>query len=326
MEFQNLRSILFIRSDRIGDIIISTAFLNKLKEINPDAEISILLGKYNRHASFLVRDLIDDVIELPKNFKSFLKTIFEIRNRHFDLIIDPIDNPSTTSTLLVGLGRAKNSLGFNKTNKVYTHVVNSPDRSKVHIAKRLIHLLKPFNIDPDTISEKPSIALNEKLQDYLKRKYKVENNAIGIVLSGSNDTKFWGIDNFEKLLIDLIKKTDHQVLIYQTPQHPIDYWNLVESRQTVFIPPGRDLEEFVAMISLSSVLFTPDTAAVHIASAFDIPCVAMYRVKDVNRYGIPWYPIGVDSIVLTDDIAINRISPSTVYDSIMKLINRNSQN
>lgn len=321
--FSGSEKILFLRHDRIGDLLISTPVFRAIREKYPEIEIHILLSKYNRQAFGMCSEFLDRSFVLKKRIFSFIGIIQTIRKQQYDLVIDLTDNASTTSTILLGFSKAKNTLGFNKENRsVYNYIVNSPQRSEVHIARRLLMLLLPFNIDINKIDHTPKIKISERIIAEQRSKYNVSKKSIGIVISGSNDSKFWGFDNINDLLIELVHRTDENILIYQTPQYPNVSENFIENKQIIYLKPGKSIEEFAALVSLSSLIITPDTAAIHIASALGIPQVAMFKVINKEKYGIPWYPINVDYELFEDAEDIRNIEPIRVSKSALKLLGK----
>ena len=52
LDLKNIKTILFFRYDRIGDMIISTPVFRELKLANPNISISVLASKSNQEVLF----------------------------------------------------------------------------------------------------------------------------------------------------------------------------------------------------------------------------------------------------------------------------------
>ena len=81
--------ILIIQTAFLGDLILSTALIEKLKKIYPDSSIDILIKKgnekvLNHHPE--IRNIF--LFDKGSKFNSFLKNIKEIRSFNYDLSIN----------------------------------------------------------------------------------------------------------------------------------------------------------------------------------------------------------------------------------------------
>lgn len=315
------KSILFLRQDRIGDLIISTPVFSALRDRFPKSRMDILLSKYNRQAYSLCGKDLDGYFYMKKGFWGFIAAILRIRKVKYDVVIDLTDNASTTSTLILGFCGAKSCLGFNKENRnVYNYIVNIPSKSEVHIALRLLMLLIPFGIDINKIHNKPIVKLDNSITEDLRETYQINKNAIGVIVSGSSKAKFWGFENLNAFLIELTRSTERQILIYQTPQYPNVSDQLIENRRIKYLKPGRSIHEFASLVSFSSLIITPDTAAIHLGSALGIPQVVMFKVSNRKKFGMPWYPIGVPYKVFEDQKDIKNINPTDVVKATLEFL------
>jgi ADP-heptose:LPS heptosyltransferase len=74
-----------------------------------------------------------------------------------------------------------------------------------------------------------------------------------------------------------------------------------------------------------SFLVSPDTSAIHLASAFHIPAVVLYVQSDKDLR--IWEPYGTDyEVVVTDVDDLTTIPVKDVTDAFMKLIERSHIN
>ena len=87
-ELKDTGTILFMRYDRIGDMIISTPVFRELKLAYPKISISVLASKFN---SEILRNnpYVDDVIINNKNsLIGDLKSLILLRKNKFDVCIE----------------------------------------------------------------------------------------------------------------------------------------------------------------------------------------------------------------------------------------------
>ena len=95
-----VKNILLVRTDRIGDVILSLPMLPLIKRHFPHARISVLVRNYTRE---LVEQhsCVDEVLvyEHEDSVRVLWQTLKRIRGRKFDLAILPY--PRFRSTLVV---------------------------------------------------------------------------------------------------------------------------------------------------------------------------------------------------------------------------------
>lgn len=293
VSLQNAKKILLLRQDRIGDVLVSVPFLKRLKALLPNTEIDIVLSHRNKSAFFTISDLVDNKFILRKGIKGYIKLLTEVRKNDYDIVIDMLDNASSTSSILTRFTNAKAKLGFDKKNrKVYSHIVEIPNKQENHIIERLNSLLLPF-YGSVTNEESMSYDLSaeSKTEAVKLLGEKSQKIRFGINLSGSNASKNWGTGNYIGFLKALETVTDEvEVKVFTTKSNEKQLDEITKIYPNIAAPFVNSFEKFTAMISTCDIVLTPDTSVVHICSAFDIPCIALYTYSDNPNVGMPWEP------------------------------------
>ncbi|MBN1399126.1 MAG: glycosyltransferase family 9 protein [Bacteroidetes bacterium] len=319
--------ILFIRQDRIGDVLVSTPLFEALKKYYPNSVLDIVLSENNYFV--LENDpLIRKRWVYKKNIGAVIKLIGLLRKEKYDFLIDLMDNPSATSTIFCLLINAKWNIGIEKENQ-FAYDINVPmlSRKDTHIIDRISQLLKPFKIKPD--SEKFAVRYFISKQSENKAEIFLEQNNIladfivGINISAGNKTRFWGIENFKKLINRLsVEYPNFKFLLLYQPSDSKNAEVISNSNKQIILSPlTESFDHFAAFIKRLSLLITPDTAAVHLASAFNIKSVILY-VQSNKELRI-WEPRETDcECIITDVDDISTISVKQVEDAFKKLFMR----
>lgn len=301
-EFASAKRILLLRQDRIGDVLITLPFLKKLREVLNSAEIDILLSHKNKSADFVLNGLVDNVIVMKSGVSGYKDTLSYLKNSDYDIVIDLLDNSSTTSTMLIGAANSKLKLGFDKENRsVYSHIVELPDKTKYIITERLNNLLIPF-VGSSENNQTHEIQLNEYDINEAENaiNWAEDKLRVGINLSGSNDSKNWGTGNYIAFLKSSISKYKNaEFRCFTTMSNKLQLSEIVTATGGKAAPFVSSFREFTAMIATCDIVITPDTSVVHLCSAFDIPCIGLYLVSDNPNVGMPWKPESKHSKVLT---------------------------
>lgn len=279
--------ILFIRLNRIGDALVSTPLLYEIKQ-QIGCQIYVLASEQN-YFIFNNSDLCDEIIVHYKKTKKLKELIKKINELNFDLIIDLHDDVSTTVSYIMAFVKCEYKIGFNKNNsKIYSNIVERLDSTKYHIVDRLMEFCKALNIKPSSTElnikyqpSKNSIGfINNFINNIEKRKF-----LFGINITAGSYARFWGIDNYKKL-VELLKNYEITPLIMCTERDLKLALEISQNNAPIFYNPSFDI--FSALISKLDFLFTPDTSIIHIASAFKVPTFGLFVKYNTND--VIWYP------------------------------------
>ncbi|QLH54339.1 MAG: hypothetical protein CH6_3215 [Candidatus Kapaibacterium sp.] len=315
-ELLNTKNILILRQDRIGDLLVSVPFVRTLREKFPQKRIGILLSHRNIVAKTCIQKYVDDIFVFPRNLFAKVDTILKIRNIGYELVIDLFDNPSFTSSIIIRAIKPKFSLGFDKENRnVYSFVVPLPNKMENHIVERIFHLLLPFGINPQNVNNELEYPLTK--ENPLPQK---KSKRLGIVLAGSSKSKFWGIDNFAKLIELINSKYSFEIVLFGTSSYKNEI-SFFSHKQNIQIAPfTKDFDEFVSMVASCDFLITPDTSVVHLASAFKIPVLVFYTFVG-EQYGMPWYPINTKfKAIVSKKDSYSDITPEFAFEKFAQLV------
>ncbi len=323
-EFQSPSKILLLRHDRIGDVIISTPLIKLLREKLPNSQIDILLSTKNITAKNAIINLIDNIYIYEKKFFSIIKLIREFKKEKYDLIIDLFDNASSTAGYLIKLIKPKYSIGIDKQNSsIYTHIVPLLDKSKYHIVERILQLLLPFGINTDSKSCILHYPLSQNDKDEAEKILgrKSKSFRLGINIAGSSVEKYWGTEQYIEL-INLFsdKHKNFEIIIFGTPRNLSNQDEIKRTTVAVLAPSDKSFHQYASVLSLCDVIITVDTAAVHLAAAFQIPCVALYSITGEHNEPIPWYPFNSPHRIITAIGQLNQIKVQDVIKSVEELL------
>ncbi len=313
--------ILFIRLNRIGDALVVTPLLHEVKK-NIKAKIYLLADKKN-YMAFNNNPDIDELLIFNKGIKGFFEVRKLVRNEGINTIVDLHDDVSTTVSFLVALTKAPNKFALEKENKnIYTKTVKKLDSSKFHVVDRILELAKLFNIKPDKTSANihynPQKESFQKVDEYFSKAFVQNKFLIGINISAGSKARFWGIENYKRI-VDFLSNLDVHTILLCSPSDIEDAKQIAEDKCKIFYSEKYD--EFAAMISKLNFLITPDTAAVHLASAFEIPVFGIYVKYKTND--MIWSPYKSDfECIITDDPNLEHVKFKEVLQKLKPFIEK----
>ena len=143
-----VKKILFIRIDRIGDLVLSTPALRSFKRAFPHTELVVLASPSNQ-SLLLYNPHVDKVFAYDQNkrLSDKVRIIRQLRAHGFDLAIDPYPDYELKTALIALLSGAKWRIGYSSYGRQIFFNLNGPMLVKdKHLVDLALDILKPLGI------------------------------------------------------------------------------------------------------------------------------------------------------------------------------------
>ncbi len=318
-------TLLLLRQDKIGDALISIPVMRALRQKFPQAQIDILLGKENFTIRRALGRYINDALAYSKQPLDILKLLRKLRRRHYDVVIDLIDNSSATSAAIVRYCGSKYAIGVQKSNAAaYSHTVPLLDVSRTHIVERIAQLLLPLGIDPSAIplDLEYEITAEERRRAIEILSPKQGCFLVGLNLSSASETRMWDAEQWVELAGSLEKAlVNIQIIGFAAPNHRNLLARIAENAPVTPAPIVASFHEFASMLSLCDGIISPDTSVIHLAAAWKTPCVVMFVRSNSDLK--PWEPYLSPHRSLYASVNIREISVADATDAAIELFLEN---
>jgi len=283
-----------IRLNRIGDALVVTPFLHKLKEVT-GCSITVVADRHN-HFVFRNNPDIDQVLIFEKGTNGTKSIIRKLNSGNFKAFIDLHDDVSVTASFIISKLKIKEIAGLERGNRsIFTHTIARPDSKKYHVIERSLALARLFAGNDGTpiatteedgvIRYFPTVENDETVSKYFASKFGCDKFVVGINISAGSLARYWGTRNFRDLLKFLKERQVEYLLLCSTRDINLALEIDPHSERTYYTP---DFGEFCAMIGKLNLLFSPDTATVHLASIYGVPVFGLYVKYDTED--VIWYP------------------------------------
>ncbi len=319
----NRCKVLFIRQDRIGDVLVSTPLFVALKKAYPGLTLDVLLSS-NNHFVLERAPYVRKRWVYTKSLGASIVMLRGIRNERYDFVVDLMDNPSATSTVLMLLAKGNWNVGLEKDNAyAYDIVVPMLSRKDTHIIDRLAKLLTVFGLrDMDLRVDYATFPSSDQFVEKLMQNgFRGKGKVIGVNISAGHDSRFWGVENYQALVAFLKSSfRDCSIVLLHKPGDRERALAIVKDFPDVLVPPSLSFDQFAACIKTLSILFTPDTSAVHLAAAFRVPSVILYVQSDKSLR--IWEPYKTECETLVADRDIAAIGVPAVTQAFQRLAAR----
>lgn len=285
--------VLFLRPDRIGDMIVTTGVLRAIGAA-PHVELDVLASPAN--ASVLAHEpLVRSTLVLDRrDWRRMWRTVREMRARRYDVVVDCMPSaPSVTTLLLMLASGAPRRIGT--AGRGIDHLFSPATASlplAAHIVDHLALLAAPFHAPardvPDT---SPTLVLAEEELDAGEALWQtVAHGTDGVRLlvniSAGKAARLWPLESYATVIAaarDL--EPTLQVAIMSAPHERARGESLAAMTGSVYVPTGT-LRDAFAFVARADALFTPDTSLAHAAAALQVPTVDMLLAGKASQWGL----------------------------------------
>ena len=307
------RRILISRTDRIGDVLLSTPVIKALREKFPQAYISMMVAP-------LARDVVegnfylDEVIIYDKDgkHKSWLRSLkfaSRLKKKKFDLAV--ILHPTNRVHLLTFLCGIPERLGYNRKlgfllNRRQHH---TKQEGAKHEAEYNLELLKAFGItgNPGDLFM-PIKYESEQYVDELFRKEGISptDKILAINPGASCPSKIWPTERFAQVCEKLSGLHNFKILILSGPKE-IPLANKITLQhgikaKVINLAGKTSLSQMASILKRCALFISNDSGPVHIASALGTPVISIFGRKQAGLSPRRWGPLGKHDKYLHKDV------------------------
>ena len=293
-ELTDIKSVLFLRYDRIGDMIISTPVFREFKRAFPDVKLTVLASSINKDV-LQNNPYIDEIIINNKNnFFGDLVSLFKLRSRNLDGCIELDHSVVPHAIIRLRIINPKKIISVKKDGRygvsgdeLMMYNFYTKKSSNMHFRDIWLSTLNPFGIEPSNNSYDlfPSSKQEKVAKTFLKNfetKFK-----IGINLEGAVKGKKIEDIDLERICKGLKKAHKNiQIIIITNPTKLGKVIQLVKNMGLNYVIPSyktNKILDVAGLIKNLDMIITPDTSISHIASAFNKPIVSIHE-NNQNSY------------------------------------------
>ena len=280
--------ILIIHTAFIGDIVLSTPLIKKIKDTYPDSDITYVttpsgeaILKNNPHLNNII---VYDKRGEHKGISGVWQLGKRLRYENFNMVITP--HRYLRSSILSWLSRSPIRKGYDIASGscLFTEKIKY-DRTK-HEVEKLLSFVDLENKKRYEIELYPGE--KEKMKgDNLWKENLLEDKKVVVLALGSKwFTKQWPVEYFNKLAESLKKLSNIKLIVVGGKDEinlPIEKENIIDMRGKT------SLLELADILSRADVVVTNDSSPIHIASAFKKPRIFALFGPTIEKFGFfPW--------------------------------------
>jgi ADP-heptose:LPS heptosyltransferase len=332
---ENPQSILVLRNNDMGDLVVTTPLFQALRMTFPDAYIAVAVGSWSKE---LIKGnpYISEVIECNAPWHNHrtgrislgnaLKYIFDsaevsrLNALRFDVGIDVLGSPFGSMLFIhlhipIRLGR-KGYAGGHTGATAYTDFL-----SEVSVADNAVEFVRLLKRDANiNIESKPQLFVDAQEIQQAKEMWQAIQGAHGnqrrkiVVAPGAGLlSKQWPVERFAELIGSLSMDSCGYVVGSQEESplgeqivRGLNSWNNVCGKLS--------LRQSMALISQADLVICNSTLTMHLAAAFNKPCVVILaKEHDPKSHAALWevkglhhqlFPVGDEQYVQVSAVEI----------------------
>lgn len=327
IDYRGLRRIAVVRRNRIGDFIMAVPLMGVLRELAPQAQITLMADEHNIQLAPFFSQYFDRVRLFSGRFGRNWENLKTLLNpRRYDLVIIVNDYPSKSMNQFLACTRARYRVAYVQAGG--SRAVNCPTlmndaRIPRPYAQRLLYLLMKDNVAEVVARHFPKLTIPTALQgseDYQRLKAKLAEYQLPVLyvsMSNHRPATRLGVDKLSHILTMCYQHQPFVVLIGGMPQDQSRAEALAAQLtvQPSCIHMTSDLVQGILTMSLATMALLGDSGAMHLASSLQIPQVALFA-----EYNSPWQPLNPQTLILEHEQDINQIAGDAIIDAMLKLL------
>lgn len=345
----DITDILVIDFSLIGDIIMDIPFLRNIKYNCPNAKIVLVCMPW---AKTILEDqkIVDEFIifdgknklstplKVAINFMEIISIIKKINKKRYQIGFEP--KGDLRHTLFMHYTECDRTITYNYTGGSYL-VTDSfePIEGTKHLIDEKLDLLKLAGFGICQELTIPSLSIGQDMEQFIQKFVEIndlkEKTVIGLHPGASNVNKQY--KNYPELVKFIVEYCEENIFFCIFEGN--DEEKIVEQVSSVlqkeqYVVVKRSLKEYISLVSVCNYMICNDSAAGHIAAAYDIPVLVIFGpVKDETaspRGGAKVIPISKEynckpctlpTCPLKTEVCINSIEVDEVFNCFKELIN-----
>jgi len=295
--------VLLVAMSGIGNLLMQTPLISKLKEENPTTEISVLVAPRGTKDVLKTNKKIKNTFlgNTKPSFKQWLSMVQNIQKEKFDIGIVSYPGQLITSSSILYFGGAHQRIGnvynYYFLKKSGFFLTAALPEKPVHDVEQNLNLLLPLGIVANAKNYIYDFSLTAEdlatAENFLIESKIAGEKYIGIHPGTNMDLvyKRWPVERWTKLADQLAEIYKAKILIFGGPEEnslkSVIKKNMRHKAYGVSLP----LRATAALISKCAFFVSNDSGLMHIAVSQNVQTFGLFGPTDERRTA-PWGPLG----------------------------------
>ena len=304
------KNILIVRTDRIGDVLLTTPAIAALRKHFSSARISILVSPATREIvegnPHIDEVMVDDRKGGHRGLLGFWKLVFEIKKRKFDLAI-VFHTKKRTNFLCYHagiperIGYRNNKCGFLLTKQIE----DLRPQGTTHEVQYCLDVVKHLGVVGGDL--KLFMPLKPESDQWAKKAFKdfgiQEGSPVVAVHPGASCiSKRWPAERFAEL-IRMMPEDVRIVLVGSQENSQIASQIQFSTKKPILDLIGKaSLSQLAGVLRRCRLLISNDSGPVHVAVAVETPVISIFGRNQAGLSPARWRPLGPKDVVIHKEV------------------------
>ncbi len=305
-EMTDPKNIVIMRTDRIGEVLLSTVAVDAIKSRFPGSGVSFVTSEYSKPLLEGRKDIEKiitvDIFGKKSRFLNSFRLAGLLRKGRFDTAV--ILNPHKMLHLACFLAGIPRRVGYDRKWGFLLNRKMRDDRDlggkhEVEYTMDILHLIGIESAPPA-----PRLCVSAEAEDAVAglldgKGISSDRPLVALHPGSSNPAKIWPYQRYAGLIRKLKTELDCRVAILGSKEEE-DLAGKIREEAGVDILDllgYLSLEELAALLKRSAVFIGNDTGPMHMAAALDVPVIAIFGRNIPGVSPTRWRPWGEKHVV-----------------------------
>ncbi len=280
---KKINKIGIFQTSFIGDSVLTTPLIKKTKKLFPDTKIVVITRPQTEDIFKPLPEVSEVILNDKRGWNKIAgvwKTAHAIKKSGIDILLVP--HRSFRSALIAWLSGVPVRIGFTSSEGWFLYTKTVPFSWMIHDAERNLSLLQGIAKEQFG-GEKLSMSFTPSAEENVARLLKDFNlegkKLVGIHAGSAWPTKCWPMEYFVELISKLQTQLGVQVVLVGGGKQDTDLGEKIcqlAKGHAASLCGKTSLADLMALMKHLSLFITNDSGPMHIATAFDVPTLAIF--------------------------------------------------
>ena len=306
-----MKRILITRTDRIGDVAISTPVFKAVREAYPKSHIAVIVRPYAKDVvdgnPYIDEVILYDKYGKHKTIIGSTKFTLMLLRKKFELAI--VLHPTNRMHIITFLACIPNRVGFRKKSGylLTKAIIHNKQLGLKHELEYTLDVIKAIGVP--TANERLYFPVKRDTEKQIKESLKSmgvvgPDKLIAIHAAASCASKRWPVSSFARLADELIIRYGARIVVVSSPGDSKYAKDMIkEMRHDALDFSGKTtVGELGALIKQCALLISNDSGPVHIAVSVGTPVISIFGRKNAGLGPERWKPLGEEDIIFHKNV------------------------
>ncbi len=308
---EKYKRILIVRTDRIGDVLLSTPVIKSLRENYPHSYIAVMVSPYAKDIvegnPYLDEVIIYDKDGKHRGWRRSIEFAHKLKKKSFDLAV--ILHPTNRVHIVTFLAAIPRRVGYNckfgflLTDKI-RYIKQSGEKHELEYALDLVRYLGIEPKDKSTF-----MPIRKESEDWVEELFRDErvfpdDKLLAINPAASCPSKVWPAERFAEAADRLIEKYGFKVLVISGPKDMKAAEAVISNMRhpAVNLSGKTSVSQLASLLKKCSLFISNDSGPVHIASSVGTPVISIFGRLQKGLSPERWGPRGLRDRILHKEV------------------------